>query len=504
MSSTRGHLWYNMVLSVLHELYHGIFIATDRESEMGGFDIEEACNEMADDALTTLAREFDIEPASMAEEPFFGPRYMQFFIREIQRGKGEWCERQLALHDDLHIHYDDKSKEYIQKFRTFIRFTHGGDMDQKDPRWDAEAKPLDILLQDDPHQVVVETAAEAQTFMPEIGYDAAIVDAKPVVSTLVGGHGLDDEAIAMSDMDEELGGESSAYIMEDYDMLPPEAAGFNAQLSGPVEHVQKAHVVEKTQAELANAGAKTVPSTSAGSPETLVIPQPPKAVKSFCTKCGSPFALQSSTMQFCGGCGNQVIIAKAEPLVAQTPVGSHTEPHRGAPGQQLRTGLTNHNLEPMRFRSIVESILHRAYTHLFNKCGYSVMANPAFDNNQKWAVLEPVYVGDLPDEDLVLIGHDIFENNLNRINVPITDGYIRGFVTKGGMLPCYTLYFNANGQEIKRVLLPTNPWKQKAGAYSKPALRAQQGAIIAWIMDGDDSAVEKWRGRIEDSIFIWS
>lgn len=543
--SMRGHIWYNMLLSVLHELYHGIFISTDKEAEMDMSELEEACNEMADEALTALAREFDVEPAAMAEEPFFGSRYMQFFIREIQKGEGDWCVRQLALHDDLHIHYDDKTKDYIEKFRTFIRFTHGGDMEQKDPRWDAKVKPLNIIFQD-------AAEIEAQVIVPEVVSETAGVDAKPVASSLIGGHGVDEEALAMSEMDDELRGDSNAYVMDDYDTLPPEAVGFNMQHGAPVERVQKTHVAVDANIQAA-ANAKKVPSAPPDSPEAIVAPHlkntqlwcpnhldmftsdetyklcgicgealtswtPPKAeaapagaqpplktvagapppnANAFCTNCGEK---RGAGMPFCGGCGS----AAAEAGAAKIEIFPQPQPHRGAPGQQLQTGLTNHNWEVSRFRSIVESILFRAYTHLFNKCGYSIMANPAFDNNQKWAVLEPVYVGDLPDVDRVLIGHDIFENNLNRINIPITDGHIRGFVTKGGMLPCYTLYFNANGDEIKRVLLPTNPWKEKAGAYSPPALRAQQGAIIAWIMDGDDNTVNKWRGRIEDSIFIWS
>jgi hypothetical protein len=195
-------------------------------------------------------------------------------------------------------------------------------------------------------------------------------------------------------------------------------------------------------------------------------------------------------------------------VVAQQPTTAPPTTHRGAPGQQLRTGLVNHNWTAEQFRHIVERILFRAYAHLFNKCGYNIMAKPAFDETQKWGVLEPVFVGDACDDDevnKVLLAHDVIENGINRINVPITDGFIRGFCTKKGMLPCYTLYFNANGQEIKRILLPTNPWKEKTpGVYSKPAMRAQQGAIIAWMMDGDDNAVDKWKGRIENSAFYWS
>jgi len=137
--SLRGHIWYNMILSIYHELYHGLFIATDAEKEMTDMsEIEATCNDMADEALTALYREYDAEPPAMADEPFFGLRYMEFYIREIQNGEESWCVRQDALHDGMNIHYDDERKEYIKLFRSFIRYTHGGDADHKDPTWDME------------------------------------------------------------------------------------------------------------------------------------------------------------------------------------------------------------------------------------------------------------------------------------------------------------------------------------------------------------------------------
>jgi len=194
----------------------------------------------------------------------------------------------------------------------------------------------------------------------------------------------------------------------------------------------------------------------------------------------------------------------AQHVVAAQPAGSVTA-HGGAPGQILPTNLPNHNWNSESFRVVVEAILFRLYAHLFNKCGYAGgMVNPCFDPNGKWGVLEGVSVADIPHVNEVLYAHDYLGDNVHKTMVPITDGIIRGFCTKKGMLPCYTVYFNANGNCIKRVLLPQNSWKEKAGALSAPALRAQQGAIIAWMMDGDDNTTKKFRGRIEDSVFHWS
>jgi hypothetical protein len=491
--SIRGHVWYNMILSVLHELYHGLFIVTDAEGEMSDmFELEANCNEMADEALTALAQEYDIEPPSMGNEPFFGTRYMQFFIREIQKGEESWCKRQDALHDDCNIHFDDTSNEYIQKFRTFIRYTHGADPEGKDPTWDIAAKPLNVI----PDMVELEQTLAVQHAAQ--GLQPAEPAPAAVIAAPIGGfHGVDDEAIAMMAVEDEMGGESSAYVMEDYDTLPPEAAGTDMS-AGPVAP-QTTHVVVESKPEAGPVEVEIPIGTNCSACKVAVEP-----TAAFCSGCGTKLAVEATPIV-----ETTPFVPYVEPVVvAQQPITAPITTHRGAPGQQLRTGLVNHEWTAEQFRHIVERILFRAYAHLFNKCGYNVMSKPAFEETQKWGVLEPVFVGDACEDDVVskvLLGHDTIENGINRINVPITDGYIRGFCTKKGMLPCYTLYFNANGQEIKRILLPTNPWKEKSpGVYSKPAMRAQQGAIIAWMMDGDDNATDKWKGRIENSVFYWS
>jgi len=477
--SLRGHIWYNMILSIFHELYHGLFIATDAEKDMSSMaEIEATCNDMADEALTAIAREYDIEPPAMGKEPFFGLRYMEFYIREIKDGKDSWCIRQDALHDGMNIHYDDERKEYIELFRSFIRYTHGADSDHKDPTWDQEPKPLMFLPETVPaSEAVIDVQAEP------------VVAAQQAPAGVF--HGAEADEV-VEDFEDSLGLHDNAYTVEDYDTLPAEAANFNTQ----VLTAGASPIVENT--------------VTARSGEIQ------------CLKCWN---VMTETMQFCGNCGTAfttptavadappwpvdtpvqaVTAATAQHVIAAQPAGSITG-HGGAPGQILPTNLPNHNLTPESFRTVVEQILFRLYAHLFNKCGYlGGMSNPCFDANGKWGVLEGVSVADIVDADRVLYAHDFLGDNIHKTMVPITDGIIRGFCTKKGMLPAYTVYFNANGDCIKRVLLPQNSWKEKVGVLSAPALRAQQGAIIAWIMDGDDNTTKKFRGRIENSVFNWS
>jgi len=491
--SLRGHIWYNMILSLYHELYHGLFIATDAEKERAEMaEVEATCNDMSDEALTALCREYDAEPPPMGEEPFFGLRYMEFYVREIQEGKDEWCVRQDALHDGVNIHYDDARKEYIKLFRTFIRYTHGGDSDHKDPTWDQD--PIALMPLAEASDVAAHTTVDVEFRTLE---QPAVVDIQQTAAGVF--HGVDEEQV-VGDFEDSLGLHDDAYASEDYDTLPPEAANFNPQvIAPPVAAAQVVPVAEVTPLKL------------------------------WCPTHFDQFTSDGS-MLFCGICGlalvaeevpAQVItpqvdmmthtIVQPAPIptqhvIATQPAGSHTQAHRGAPGQILPTNLPNHNFTPEAFRTVVEAILFRLYAHLFNKCGYmGGMVNPCFDDAGKWGVLERVSVADIPDADRVLYAYDFLDQQrVQRTMVTITDGMISGFCTKKGMLPCYTVYFNANGNCIKRVLLPQNSWKEKAGALSAPALRAQQGAIIAWMMDGDDNTTKKFRGRIENSEFHWS
>lgn len=445
--SLRGHIWYNMILSLFHELYHGLFIATDTESKMPSkAEVEATCNDMADDALTALCREFDVEPPPMGDEPFFGLRYMEFYIRKIKEGTDSWCLRQDALHDGMNIHYDDGRKEYIKLFRSFIRYTHGGDADHKDPAWDQDPKPLQIIAD------AITPAADAVAPAVEVTATTGFLQPAGVF------HGPDTEE-AVADYEDSLGLFDDAYTMEDWDTLPPEAVDFNTQVIIPPSTGQ---IIETL-------GQPVVPETPVASPPAQVFVQP--------------------------------VTAAPTQHVAESQ-----QAHRGAPGQILPTNLPNHNFTPEAFRVVVEAVLLRLYTHLFNKCGYmGGMVNPCFDVNGKWGILERISIADIPDVDKALYFYDFLDQQrIQRTMVPITDGMLSGYCTKAGMLPAYTVYFNANGNCIKRVLLPQNSWKEKLGVLSPPALRAQAGAIIAWMMDGDDNTTKKFRGRIENSAFHWS
>jgi hypothetical protein len=156
-----------------------------------------------------------------------------------------------------------------------------------------------------------------------------------------------------------------------------------------------------------------------------------------------------------------------------------------------------------------EEVFKRCVNHIFTKCGWAPGQNPSFVAELRGAILEPISMSGIPDIDKFLIGIDITDPATGQyiVNSPYTAhaGMIKGKVTKNQGLPSYTLYFNYNGMEIKRFIAPQNQWKvNKAGTgYSAPAISAQNGAQIAWVMDGADDSSKKWRCKFENGVLQW-
>jgi len=122
----------------------------------------------------------------------------------------------------------------------------------------------------------------------------------------------------------------------------------------------------------------------------------------------------------------------------------------------------------------------------------NVMADPnddknGFDANYKYAVLDGVDVSDIPNiEKFVVACRTMEPVSQKNKKLPITDGKLRGFIAKNAQIPMFSIYLNYHGHELKRNIIPQNPWKQRNGDYSAPAKLAQQGHQITWVLDGDD------------------
>jgi hypothetical protein len=172
----------------------------------------------------------------------------------------------------------------------------------------------------------------------------------------------------------------------------------------------------------------------------------------------------------------------------------------------MRHDLPNHDLSAEQIRACVGEVFIRCYQHIFSKCGFTPAQNPSFAPELRVAVAEPISVVGIPCIDQILIGMDSIDPMTGNFtwSVPPVNGMIRGKITKNLGLPSYTLYFNFNGHEAKRLIMPQNQWKVSGQGYSGPAQRAQQGAMIIWMMDGDDSTSgQKWRAKIENGTLEW-
>jgi hypothetical protein len=194
---------------------------------------------------------------------------------------------------------------------------------------------------------------------------------------------------------------------------------------------------------------------------------------------------------------------------AQAPAPQPTTEAPAYNNQALRTGLTNHNFTAEQMKVMCEEVFKRCVNHIFTKCGWAPGQNPSFVAELRGSIMEPISMSGIPDIDKFLIGLDITDPATGQyiVNSPYTAhaGMIKGKITKSQGLPSYTLYFNYNGMEIKRFICAQNQWKvnkAKTG-YSAPAIASQNGAQIAWIMDGADDTSKKWRCKFENGVLEW-
>jgi len=137
--------------------------------------------------------------------------------------------------------------------------------------------------------------------------------------------------------------------------------------------------------------------------------------------------------------------------------------------------------------STMQAIYVRLARYMFDKCqwnGQGYFGNPA-------GVLEPVYVGDLPYAEQLLVSCDSLNHKGQKAERQIIK-HAKGTVFSNSKLPAYVLYVNINGKKCKRVLVPQNADKE-----SKSAKNARNGDRIVWVINGDmsDTDVENARAN---------
>ena len=529
--SFRANLWYDLLFTIIHEATHAVAWAVDADSvkekratEQGKKDLEDDCNELAKETLVDLFRDYDCEPATIAEEPFFGARFMQFFIQNIKDKDADWAIRQSIMIDSDFIHYDENVNAGLKTMKEWLRLTIPEE-DAKHENWDKKGEMVPNAVVNPAVMVVgAETAEEqAVTTAVQTKEEAPLpmvqeqkVEAQP--TPLAEEHSpkpiindpfaqASDDAV-MNEIANSVGhigtgdlGEGAEESFEGY--AQAEMQTQVAEEVKPVEHKVEEPVITKCSNCQNDLPAKA----------------------QFCMFCGAKvgqttacvFGKENVNLNAFPGPGSQAVADTATQFVGGPTTPAQTTGVTGQqqtfPKQVLRTNLANHNMSLVDMQRILEEVYRRMHEHVFSKCGFQVCgvgtgADKGFNPNFVGNVLEPIPIGDIPGANKLIIGFDKKNTQSGRLmkNTAITDGTISGWCTKDKNLPTYAIYINNNGTECRRQFMVQNPFKIQYGGsdYTAPAKRAQQGNQISWVWDGQDGLTRRvYLYKTENGVAEW-
>ncbi len=540
--SLRAHLWYQVLTTMFHEFSHAVLFAIEPDiAEKNRKEVEDSIAEDALEEMAAFIMDYESEPPAWADEPFFGVLFMDFMINEVRDNAEAWALAQNDIHEynernNTRVVWKDGDTA-VDKFRRWFKVSNEyTDWDDSydelvELKFSLPVPPVDNVITDDTvmqaGNEVVEALHEAlkDDVIEEPVVDIPPWEEPPVpdVSDLEGTIQL--PASELPSLDESDEAHLSAMFEwtepddvvqdqkaiegmtdEDFALTPDEMAFMGS------ECVEDSYFDDDGEEHLQD---DVLPSFPAPTPESIA-----KARVSLETPA-------PKTEHFTGAGTGQYTSPPDTPAGADTPAFAPTSPapttgvapplaspQLGAEApvynnQALRTGLPNHNFTGEHMKNMCEEVFKRCVNHIFTKCGWAPGQNPSFVAELRGAILEPISMSGIPDIDKFLIGIDITDPATGQyiVNSPYTAhaGMVKGKVTKNQGLPSYTLYFNYNGMEIKRFIAPQNQWKvNKAGTgYSAPAISAQNGAQIAWVMDGADDSSKKWRCKFENGVLQW-
>jgi hypothetical protein len=495
--SFRAHLWFNLLTTTIHELIHAMAYAVDPEKMINGDKkkIEEEVRKETSARLRDFIRDYDSEPPLIDDEPFFSALYVEFYMKHIKDNAEQWAINQNELHNTGFIWKDGDLA--CNLFREWYR---GAYELEGDENWDKDPAPLksegvnfrdvDISTEAEEEPAAapeVEAVAEPEKVEEQPAPVQEEAPPKPPQGY------VDPEMMSLLDMDEpvQINMETNAVLFEE-PQLPPAAVSPEPPAQPQLE---------------------PTPQTPPAAEQELPQKQIPETGR--CKSCSAELVQGA---KFCFNCGTSVVETPMPVLPQEAPstpqsvlptapvVGQQPMPHVSNARRPMRHDLVNHGHTAEQIRACVGEIFIRCYQHIFGKCGWRPSQNPSFAPELRNAVQEPISVVGIPCVEQILIGMDSVDSMTGNYtwSVPPVNGMIRGKVTKNLGLPSYTLYFNFNGHEAKRLIIPQNQWKATGATYSGPAQRAQQGATIIWLMEGDDTAPgKKWKAKIENGNLEW-
>ena len=559
--SLRAHLWYQMLTTMFHEFAHAVLFAIDPEvGKLDREEIEESISEDAVEEMATFIMDYDSEPPAWANEPFFGTLFMSFIINEVRDNAEAWALAQKDIHEynernNTRVVWKDGDTA-VNKFRRWFKVSN--EYTDWDESYDELAEltfSLSVPTVDNVIEAPVKDVKwEESPFVPE-GVDPGAVDRENLVNDEMVKKALNVEGtIELPNIDESDEAHLSAMFEwtepdpePEVPVLTPEEVILDPDVQytqDELEHmgsedVEDSHFDDDELYDeglpefptppahdggiLTHApGAKTEHFTGAGTGQYKEPTPAPPATETVLPPAPGSQTVETEAPTFAPKPGpapptgvaptaapTQQTMWPQDVTPAQAPA---PQPAAEAPvyvNQSLRTGLPNHNFTGEQMKVMCEEVFKRCVNHIFTKCGWAPGQNPSFVAEMRGSIMEPISMSGIPDIDKFLIGLDITDPATGQyvVNSPYTAhaGMIKGKITKNQGLPSYTLYFNYNGMEIKRFICPQNQWKvNKAGTgYSAPAVSSQNGAQIAWVMDGADDSSKKWRCKFENGVIEW-
>lgn len=145
-----------------------------------------------------------------------------------------------------------------------------------------------------------------------------------------------------------------------------------------------------------------------------------------------------------------------------------------------------------------ESIIFRCYQHIYTKCGWDGKGN--FTNPA--GVLESVYIGDIPNKDIVAEFHSVDEHGRSRVYKGPSD-YLKGIVAGRTKLPMFHLVIQVGDKTAVRRLVPQNPNKRDgAGNLKWTAKAVSNGEMLAWVLDPNSQNGPKFTYKLNNNKII--
>lgn len=455
--SSSIYTWYvlNILLSVLHEAYHLSCHAVG-----GNIGSEDEAEEWAHEQLLDLAKTFNVEPEEWVNEPFFKDAVIVGFESTPAEHEHWVQDQQYMLDNRLFFYKPESDGEVAIKYHTFKDYIHAlmSTDEPADESWMGEPIPVPPIARaaaDIPQQeaAVVGGATEAMNIMADqatnMGVTTPLAEAIPMPAPVV----TYPDSITVGTQEyvnqHNAGGNTVVVPSVNQDSAFAEGYEDMEDVSG-FDDTDK--VYDYVEREITGQPQRFIPTP---------IAQPTPGAP------GTPFIPNTQ------------------------PVGTNVQPAAPAPGPEVNV-YNPTSLDDNTLVGVIQGLYHKIYNHIFGYCGAYA---GGFTHPSK--VYEVAIELDEREAEAIVKMDCLDANGRWMPNFPakyelegVVKARILGATTKSTGMPYYKLFINANGRELCRFIIPQNPQKRgNGGQFSKPALAAQSGSRILYIMEGNDAIV---------------